>query len=284
MNAIYLVIIAAIGGIAVALQGQLMGSIDKQVGTLESVFVTYGGGGFLIGIIMILLRGGNLSGLTQVSWYTLLSGPMGLILIAAIGFSVPRLGLVPAFTILVAAQFATAAFIDQFGLFGGRHPAHHPVPDLRHAGDVSGNLAGHAMTDPNTGAHTFAPIATLYTCFKEKFGIPRQMNLVPGAPGRLVFHPPYAYMDAVRELEQFSHIWLIFIFHQTSDKPWSALVRPPRLGGNKKTGVFATRSPFRPNPIGLSAVKLEGLEHTGKGPVLHLSGVGHSGCDAGAGH
>lgn len=118
MNLIYLVIIAAIGGIAVALQGQLMGSIDKQAGTLESVFVTYGGGGFLIGIIMILLRGGNLSGLSQVPWYTLLSGPMGLILIAAIGYSVPRLGLVPAFTILVAAQFATAALIDQFGLFG----------------------------------------------------------------------------------------------------------------------------------------------------------------------
>jgi tRNA-Thr(GGU) m(6)t(6)A37 methyltransferase TsaA len=129
------------------------------------------------------------------------------------------------------------------------------------------------MTDPNTGPHSFTPIATLYTCFKEKFGIPRQMNLVPDAPGRLVFHPPYTDVDAVRELEQFSHIWLIFIFHQTSDKPWSALVRPPRLGGNKKTGVFATRSPFRPNPIGLSAVKLEGLEHTGKGPVLHLSGV-----------
>ena len=118
MNVIHLVIIAAVGGIAVALQGQLMGSIDKQAGTLESVFVTYGGGGFIIGIIMILLRGGNLSGLSQVPWYTLLSGPMGLILIAAIGFSVPRLGLVPAFTILVAAQFATAALIDQFGLFG----------------------------------------------------------------------------------------------------------------------------------------------------------------------
>ncbi|HKJ97761.1 MAG TPA: DMT family transporter [Desulfotignum sp.] len=118
MNFIYLVIIAAIGGVAVALQGQLMGSIDKNVGTLESVFVTYGGGGFMIGIIMILLRGGNLSGLTLVPWYTLLAGPIGLVLIAAIGYSVPRLGLVPAFTILVAAQFMTAAVIDQFGLFG----------------------------------------------------------------------------------------------------------------------------------------------------------------------
>lgn len=115
---IYLIIIAAVGGIAVAVQGQLMGSIDKQVGTLESVFVTYGGGGFLIGIIMILLRGANLSGLSQLPWYTLLAGPMGLVLIAAIGYSVPRLGLVPAFTILVAAQFMAAALIDQFGLFG----------------------------------------------------------------------------------------------------------------------------------------------------------------------
>ncbi|MEE4365106.1 MAG: DMT family transporter [Desulfotignum sp.] len=118
MSFIYLVIIAAVGGIAVAVQGQLMGSIDKQVGTLESVFVTYGGGGFLIGIIMILMRGANLSGLSQIPWYTLLAGPMGLVLIAAIGYSVPRLGLVPAFTILVAAQFMAAALIDQFGLFG----------------------------------------------------------------------------------------------------------------------------------------------------------------------
>jgi bacterial/archaeal transporter family-2 protein len=118
VNFTYLLIIAAIGGVAVALQGQLMGSIDKNVGTLESVFVTYGGGGFMIGMIMILLRGGNLSGLTLVPWYTLLAGPIGLVLIAAIGYSVPRLGLVPAFTIMVAAQFMTAAVIDQFGLFG----------------------------------------------------------------------------------------------------------------------------------------------------------------------
>lgn len=118
MSFLYLVIIAAVGGIAVAVQGQLMGNIDRHVGTLESVFVTYGGGGFIIGIIMILLRGGNLSGLSQIPWYTLLSGPMGLVLIAAIGYSVPRLGLVPAFTILVAAQFMAAALIDQFGLFG----------------------------------------------------------------------------------------------------------------------------------------------------------------------
>ncbi|MFU8770169.1 MAG: DMT family transporter [Desulfotignum sp.] len=118
MNTVYLIMIAVVGGIAVALQAQLMGSIDKHVGTLESVFVTYGGGGFIIGIIMILLRGGNLSSLSQVPWYTLLAGPTGLVLIAAIGYSVPRLGLVPAFTILVAAQFMTAALMDQFGLLG----------------------------------------------------------------------------------------------------------------------------------------------------------------------
>jgi tRNA (adenine37-N6)-methyltransferase len=121
--------------------------------------------------------------------------------------------------------------------------------------------------------YPLTPIGTLYTCFKEKFGIPRQMNLVPAATGCLVFDPAFASMDAVRELEGFSHIWLLFMFHQAMEKPWSPLVRPPRLGGNKKTGVFATRSPFRPNPIGMSAVKLEALEHTGRGPVLHLSGV-----------
>lgn len=129
------------------------------------------------------------------------------------------------------------------------------------------------MTESSAVSHTFIPIATLYTCFKEKFGIPRQMNLVPDAPGRLVFHPAYADMNSLRKLETFSHIWLIFLFHQTLDSPWSPLVRPPRLGGNKKAGVFATRSPFRPNPIGISAVKLERVEHNGQGPVLLLSGV-----------
>jgi tRNA (adenine37-N6)-methyltransferase len=121
--------------------------------------------------------------------------------------------------------------------------------------------------------YPLTPIATLYTCFKEKFGIPRQMNLVPAATGCLVFDPAYASADAVRDLEGFSHVWLLFVFHQAMDRPWSPLVRPPRLGGNKKAGVFATRSPFRPNPIGMSAVKLEAVALTGRGPVLHLSGV-----------
>ena len=118
MNLLYLVMIAAIGGVAVACQGQLIGIIDKNIGTLESVFITYGGGGLIIGMIMLVLRGGNLSSLKTIPTYTLLVGPLGLILIAAIGYSVPRLGLVTAFTIIVAAQFIIAAVIDHYGFLG----------------------------------------------------------------------------------------------------------------------------------------------------------------------
>lgn len=122
------------------------------------------------------------------------------------------------------------------------------------------------------------PIATLHTCYKEKFGIPRQPNLVKEAKARLVFFPEFASPEAVRELTGFSHIWLVFLFHQSirkgdTETAWSPMVRPPRLGGNKKVGVFASRSPFRPNPIGLSAVCLESVEQSPQGPVLHLSGV-----------
>jgi bacterial/archaeal transporter family-2 protein len=118
LNFIFLALIAAVGGIAVACQGQLIGIIDKNVGTIESVFLTYGGGGFIIGIIMLCLRGGNLSSLHSIPYYTLLVGPLGLVIIAAIGYSVPRLGLVTAFTIIVAAQFIIAALIDHFGFLG----------------------------------------------------------------------------------------------------------------------------------------------------------------------
>ncbi len=126
------------------------------------------------------------------------------------------------------------------------------------------------------------PIGILHTCYKEKFGIPRQPNLVKEAPGTLVFYPEFAREEAVRELAGFSHIWLIFLFHKATEKKagaagpkrsWSPMVRPPRLGGNKKVGVFASRSPFRPNPLGLSCVALESVDITSKGPVLHLSGV-----------
>ncbi len=123
----------------------------------------------------------------------------------------------------------------------------------------------------------FSAIGCVHTCFKEKFCIPRQANLVKQAPGKLVFFPEFAREEAVRELDGFSHIWLLFCFHRSLDKDgnrtWSPMVRPPRLGGNQKVGVFASRSPFRPNPIGMSCVRLESVEMTDKGPVLHLSGV-----------
>jgi tRNA-Thr(GGU) m(6)t(6)A37 methyltransferase TsaA len=121
--------------------------------------------------------------------------------------------------------------------------------------------------------YPFKPIGTLHTCFKEKFGIPRQMNLVENAPATLVFHPEFAREEAIRDLTGFSHVWLLFVFHRAMAKTWQSMVRPPRLGGNKKVGVFASRSPFRPNPIGMSAVGLKSIEITAKGPVLHLKGV-----------
>lgn len=118
MNLLYLVLVAAVGGVVVTLQGQLIGIINKNVGTVESVFITYGGGGLIIGITMLLLRGGNLSSLQSIPNYVLLTGPLGLVIIAAIGYSVPRLGLVTAFTIMVASQFIIAAVIDHFGFLG----------------------------------------------------------------------------------------------------------------------------------------------------------------------
>lgn len=122
-------------------------------------------------------------------------------------------------------------------------------------------------------AYEFEPIATLHTCFKEKFGIPRQPNLVKAAPAKLVFKPQFARPEVVRGLEEFSHIWLLFLFHRSRKKDFRPMVRPPRLGGNKKVGVFASRSPFRPNPVGMSAVRLISVEQTPQGPVLHLSGA-----------
>lgn len=117
-------------------------------------------------------------------------------------------------------------------------------------------------------------IAHIHTDFPTKFGVPRQSGLVEALEGRVVFEGPYRNPDACRGLEGFSHIWLIWQFSQALREGWTATVRPPRLGGNKRMGVFATRSPFRPNPIGLSCVKLEGVELTGpQGPVLHVLGA-----------
>lgn len=113
-----LILIAALGGLTVAVQGQMMGLIDKNVGTLESVFLTYGVGGALAAVAMLLARGGNLSAITTLPWWTLLSGVLGLVIVATIGYTVPRLGLTVAFTVVVASQFLFSMLLDHFGLFG----------------------------------------------------------------------------------------------------------------------------------------------------------------------
>ncbi len=116
-------------------------------------------------------------------------------------------------------------------------------------------------------------IARIRTGFKEKFGIPRQSGIATGAIGRIVFEPEYRAPEALRGIEGYSHLWLIWCFSEAKRDTWSPTVRPPRLGGNKRVGVFATRSPFRPNPIGLSSVRLVGTELTEEGVVLLVSGI-----------
>ena len=117
-------------------------------------------------------------------------------------------------------------------------------------------------------------IARIHTDFPTKFGIPRQSGIVGSLQGQIVFEPEYRNPDIVRGLEDFSHIWIIWLFSEAVRDNWSPTVRPPRLGGNMRKGVFATRSPFRPNPIGLSSVRLESIEMDPKlGPVLHVSGA-----------
>ena len=117
-------------------------------------------------------------------------------------------------------------------------------------------------------------IAHIFNDFPKKFGIPRQSGIIDSLQGRIVFEPEYRNPEAIRGLEEFSHIWLIWEFSEAKRDEWSPTVRPPRLGGNVRKGVFATRSPFRPNPIGLSSVKLEKIETDPKlGPVLHVSGA-----------
>lgn len=118
-----------------------------------------------------------------------------------------------------------------------------------------------------------SPIGFISSCYKEKFGIPRQAGLVAEARATLELLPPYNRPEAVQGLEAFSHLWLLFVFHQSAGQGWKPTVRPPRLGGNRRMGVFATRSPFRPNPTGLSAVELERIEHQGSRILLHLKGV-----------
>lgn len=117
-------------------------------------------------------------------------------------------------------------------------------------------------------------IAKIHSCFPTKFGIPRQSGLADSLPAEIVFEPEYRSPDAVRGLEDYSHIWLIWLFSEAVRDTWSPTVRPPRLGGNVRMGVFATRSPFRPNELGLSSVQLDRIEYTkDRGPVLHVLGA-----------
>jgi tRNA-Thr(GGU) m(6)t(6)A37 methyltransferase TsaA len=112
------------------------------------------------------------------------------------------------------------------------------------------------------------PIGIIHSCFKEKFGIPRQPGMVKSATATLELLPPYNVEEALRGIEEFSHLWILFAFHESICETFQPTVRPPRLGGNTRVGVFATRSPFRPNPIGLSVVELKGV----KGTTLELAG------------
>jgi tRNA (adenine37-N6)-methyltransferase len=117
-------------------------------------------------------------------------------------------------------------------------------------------------------------IGTVRSCFGEKFAVPRQPGLCPSAWGQLIFHPEYRSHEAIRGIEGFSHLWLIFGFHETAGQGWRPTVRPPRLGGNQRVGVFASRSTFRPNGLGLSLVKLEGVDTSAAdSPMLLLGGI-----------
>jgi len=119
----------------------------------------------------------------------------------------------------------------------------------------------------------FDAIGVIESPYREKFAIPRQPNLVSAAKGKVVLIGEANNHELVRDIEQFSHLWLLFVFHGTQEQGWKPLVRPPRLGGNVKTGVLATRSTFRPNPIGMSVVKLDKVVTEKQQTVLHISGL-----------
>jgi tRNA-Thr(GGU) m(6)t(6)A37 methyltransferase TsaA len=125
------------------------------------------------------------------------------------------------------------------------------------------------MTD---STFSFTPIGVVHSPFREKFGIPRQPGLVPQIKGRIELLPPFNRSDCVRGLETFSHVWVLFLFHNTAADGWRPTVRPPRLGGKKKVGVFASRSNFRPNPIGQSVVRLDRIDTSDGKVVLDISG------------
>lgn len=120
---------------------------------------------------------------------------------------------------------------------------------------------------------TITPIAHIHSDFPDKFGVPRQSNLASSLRSTIVFTPEFRQKDALRGLEDFSHLWIIWGFSQSQQGQWSPTVRPPRLGGNQRMGVFATRSPFRPNGLGLSSVAIDTIQlDTPTGPVIHVFG------------
>lgn len=123
-------------------------------------------------------------------------------------------------------------------------------------------------------SYSFNPIGVIHSCFREKFGIPRQPGLAPAATAELELLPPYDRSESLEGIEAYSHLWISFIFHGVQRDDWKPTVRPPRLGGNRRIGVFASRSTHRPNPIGLSVVRLLGVDQNKAGrPVLLLGGV-----------
>lgn len=123
-------------------------------------------------------------------------------------------------------------------------------------------------------AFSMRVIAHIHSDFSTKFGVPRQSGLVDALESTVVFEPEFRNADALRGLEEFSHLWLVWVFDQAIREEWSPTVRPPRLGGNQRMGVFATRSPFRPNPLALSSVRLAGIDRTAdRGPVLRIRGA-----------
>jgi len=134
--------------------------------------------------------------------------------------------------------------------------------------------ADHPVSDPIArAAWQFQAIGTIRTCFTEKFGIPRQPGLVPEAEGILTLLPPFDQAEMVRELEGFSHVWVLFVFHGLAGRGFKSTVRPPRLGGQRRIGVLASRSGFRPNPIGMSVVELAAVEFPRGRTQLRLRGV-----------
>jgi tRNA-Thr(GGU) m(6)t(6)A37 methyltransferase TsaA len=131
-----------------------------------------------------------------------------------------------------------------------------------------------ASPGPETAAITFTPIGVIRTCFTEKFGLPRQSLMVDEARGVLKLQPDPGYRVALNHLERFSHLWVVFVFHRALAKGWRPTIRPPRVDAPRRVGVFASRSPHRPNPVGMSVVRLERIDLDAPGGIeLHLSGI-----------